>query len=224
MALAAVLGACEDPNTQVRDWYEPLADTLRRYNAENPLSIVTFNYDRSLEFLVSKKLGRDRQRDTTELSAVCRIKHVYGILANLPGTNNGFEVAYGQLRQQGWHSWKAREALQFIWDEPSKETLQICSDWIKEAEYVVILGFGYDERNMQRLGLTNLPAEKYVFSTGYNMSPDDRARVRTSCPRASIFWGDGNDDARSFLEKTKILEWAPQGRPAADLMRHLATP
>ena len=121
MALAKVLGDCEDPQTPL-GWYELIGNHLQAFSTENPLRIVTLNYDRSLEFFVSRRYqelaecsirqSREKFREVTE------IRHLYGLLGDLPdlGGEGEFKVEYGQMKEEGWNAWKAREAMRFIGD------------------------------------------------------------------------------------------------------------
>lgn len=222
MAVAAVLGACENPSFKGRDWYDELAQVLLHFDAGNPLSVVTFNYDRSLEFILSTKFRATSQLGRANLGEICRIVHVYGILAGLPGNGTDFPVEYGQLKSNGWNAWRSREALKFIWDNPTESTLEICCRCIQEAEYVVILGFGFDQMNMRRIGLTSLPVGKCLFSSGYGLSQLKRAEIQSTLQSAQICWGNDSEQSLSFLRRSQVLRWAAQGRSAHDLVSALA--
>jgi hypothetical protein len=225
MALAKVLGNCEVPR-RPRGWYRKLANHLQAFSTENPLRIVTLNYDRSLEFFVSRHYeeltecsipqSRKKFREVTE------IRHLYGLLADLPDLGGGgeFEVKYGQMRAEGWNAWNARERMRFIGDPIDPKTVEECKRWIDEAEYVIALGFGYHKQNVQRLGLDTLRRGKCLFSSGFGLDPDKLGMC--SLAGATIHLGSCDHDVLKYLRRTKVLESAARGLPAADLMEQLS--
>lgn len=222
MALAKILGDCEDRQSQL-GWYGLLGNCLQAFSNSNPLRIVTFNYDRSLEFFVSQSYmelaacstpqSRQKFREVTEIG------HIYGRLADLPHFGGEFEVEYGQMRAKGWNAWKAREPMMFIGDPIDGGTLETCKRWIQEAEYVIVLGFGYHEENVRRLGLDRLPRGKCLFSSGFGLHRDKLEM----CSRAgaTIHLGKYDEDVLTYLRRTSVLESAAKGLRAADLMEQL---
>jgi hypothetical protein len=223
MALAKVLGDCEDPQVQP-GWYRLLCSHLQGFSKSNPLRVVTLNYDRSLEFFVSRHwqemVGCSIPESRQRIREVMQIQHLYGRLADLPHFGGKFEVEYGEMGQQGWNAWNAR-GLDFIWSQIDPDTEQTCRQWIRQSEYVIVLGFGYHEENVRRLGLHRLPRGNCLFSSGFGLCSKQRKRVRQACSPAKVHFGGRREDVPTYLQRTGVLESVARGRPPADLMKQL---
>ena len=160
-AIALSLIPREDPNLlrhgSEERWYEYLFGKLsgpREHFWWNNLSIVTFNYDRSLESFLFAALKATYGIDSptaVKFMQLIPIMHVYGELgpfdfdgkAGRPYTNEVTEDAVG----------KAVHAIQVMPEDSPSEGLKRAHVRLSGAKIVCFLGFGYHPTNVQRLEL-----------------------------------------------------------------------
>ncbi len=165
-AIAATLIPIEDPTRlfppQVSrpHWYEFLANRLEvgtpRFD-ENQLSIVTFNYDRSLEhYLYKVLLTRCGVGDTEAFGLLKKIPmiHVHGTLgaySPLGGDGRQYtqEVTGETVRM-------AARDIRIVSDaDVETEQFQTARTLLKQAERIYFLGFGFQADNVRRLEVFN---------------------------------------------------------------------
>lgn len=141
-----------------QDWYDYLWNRLASGHSwdelsfEN-LSIVTFNYDRSLEFFLLNAMtgtyGKSLEEAADKLKGL-KINHVYGDIGEHspllpPYDYYGSPVTFDRVT-------RATERLKVIPEarnnDPSFEQAQAT---LKYSETICFLGFGFDRVNLQRL-------------------------------------------------------------------------
>lgn len=168
-AIACSLMPKENPDNlrQRREdvhFYEYLFGIINSENVlENGnLSIVTFNYDRSLEaFLFSAILnayGTDEQK-TLELLDSIPVVHVYGSLgkfvraetdAEPEGRNYDPTVDVKPLQI-------ATKGIKILSEaEDTSPELERAKELLRQANTICFLGFGYHPRNIERLGINDM--------------------------------------------------------------------
>jgi hypothetical protein len=192
-----------------RNWYRQLFDRLVEDCpfeglGENKLSIITFNYDRSLEhYLITALYKRHRGRSMVEcrdaLSAI-KIMHVYGKLGRLPWEEEDKTVDAPYLRKPVPFGEQAPRETQLDTLYAQKPLLvvaagniQIISEGIDETDRlreavrllmessrVFILGFGFHPANLRRLRLESL-ARHQVWCTTDGLAADRRKQL-DKCP------------------------------------------
>ena len=133
---------------------------------KNNIKIITFNYDRSLEYFLLKSMkskysGQDENAILKKLQTI-PIIHVYGKLGNLPVYDSPDSlVPYDLLRKA-----KIERSGNFLCDYLYRASSKIITiyqakeiepvlgkarDFILDAQRIYFLGFGFDTINMQRL-------------------------------------------------------------------------
>ena len=140
------------------NWYKYLAGKLDSHFEEfgdNKLSIVTFNYDRSLEFYLLNSLicshGKKRDECANALAKI-PIVHVYGQLGEKP------------YLQQGSRQYRPNEVEQFryvetaaygikLYHEEAKAATEEARELLSRAKRICFLGFGYHPFNIDRLNI-----------------------------------------------------------------------
>jgi hypothetical protein len=183
-------------------WLQMVFNVIRGRQDEDhkhPLRIVTFNYDLSIEyflfhaFLASYKLSEKDARTMMDQSV--QVIHVYGQLGQI--------VELGGDREYGGEITKsavsvASKGLKIIGRAPDDPIFNEAHQAIVDAEFLGILGFGYDATNVANLKLYERVAPKYAFSTGFGMGYGMRAWMRNSAlPPITI--GSSKDDVAAFL-------------------------
>ncbi len=167
LAIAAALIPREQPEKLFppgapgRHWYELLFNTMDNpvgAFGDNKLSIITFNYDRSLEFYLFTVLACRLGSDDKAIDVLSRIPiiHVHGSLGKLATTHDKGREYSNQLTSKGLKL-AAKEIV--IVGEASGRTqaFQRARQLLQGAEHIVFLGFGYHAESIQRLGLFNEP-------------------------------------------------------------------
>jgi len=180
--------------------------TTSRQIFENDVCFVTFNYDMSLEDkLLSSLRGISlfASEDITEFFGNNRFLHVYGKirdkeqpdlipLMNLHMDNGRIDPRFAQ----GFFDelYRASKGIRTIdpHDKTDEETLQRAKTAILRAKCVYILGYGFDARNSERLGLNEalrpqLDRPKYVLFT--NLGDVNRVNKAASKVFLGIFNG-----------------------------------
>lgn len=177
VAIAKVIMDCEDDTRifQNNSWYKVLYNIICGYPdlenfGANKLSILTFNYDRSLEyFFFSQLLGDygDRNRDTI-LSLVRKIPiiHLHGRINMLSWEDSQEGCPYGR---KGFMPDIFKIAEKMVLPNDENEISNGAHRLIEEAGIIYFLGFGYDESNLRKLGISSISKCEKVFSTSYNL-------------------------------------------------------
>ncbi len=160
--IASLLIRCEVEHklydTENRDgWYDELYQLIRvtdlgRFR-ENKLTIVTFNYDRSLEFKISKAISSAHNLDVercAEAMTHLPIVHVHGSLGELDTINpNGvpFDPDLSPPRIE-----MAMQSIKVVHEDlDTSAEFTVAANSIFQAKHVLFLGFGYHGSNVQRL-------------------------------------------------------------------------
>ena len=175
-AIALSLLSNEDPGVlnsfDVRDkgiyhfLYNSLAASWEEFR-ENKLTIVTFNYDRSLEFFLFSALKHSYNKSDTEIAeAIAKIPiiHVHGSLGPLPWQASDGSDYYPLFGRNDTAKNKvkrvklAAENIVIVSEaEPKSKEFTVAIQHIQEADKIYFLGFGYFRVNLGRLGLSQLP-------------------------------------------------------------------
>lgn len=147
------------PHAPDHDWYELLVNTLDsdadRF-AENSLSVITFNYDRSLEHYLFTVLRTRRQSDSAAAQALASIEiiHVHGSLGKLPPLHRGGRP-YTPTLDASMVRDAAKEII--VVGEASDDTAEFkrARDVLSKAKRIMFLGFGFHAESVRRLGVFN---------------------------------------------------------------------
>jgi len=166
---------------RVDPWYRHLWQWLIDHRdpvfSTPSLSIVTFNYDRSLEqflLIASQNLFRLDETQAAGLLGQLPIVHVHGALGPLPpGKSAGDSVPYGGQRDGrnavlGRSILQAASGIKFISDNINEEpSLLEARSLLAEADEIIFLGFGYHRTNVERLlsVLKDHPRERTLVGT-----------------------------------------------------------
>lgn len=140
--------------TDLDPWYEDLAEQLKRRCAtpsmlenDNSLKVLTFNYDRSLDLYLKEFLAASPRHKGADWSKAVAIEHLYGELPSAPTGEGAITTMDLPL-----HAWKNRSSIRLIGDRNRADIEKIHS-LIEGSNRVVFVGFGFDDENMELLGL-----------------------------------------------------------------------
>lgn len=174
-SIAALLLETEDEkkliNTENRDhWYRYFfnkfaAESWEHLSFSN-VSIVTFNYDRSLEkFLhvsIKESYGKNDAEAADKLKTL-KIVHVYGSLGSpVPGDENYLPYG-GSVTEQKVKI--AANSLRVIPEgRDDDDSLNTARTMLSEADYIAFMGFGFDETNVDRLHAQETCKRKQILN------------------------------------------------------------
>jgi hypothetical protein len=177
-----------DPPKPDADWYLHLSKTLNSSFDEfenNKLSVITFNYDRSLEHCLFTSLRNWHGKSVDECIeklAKLPIIHVYGQLGTIPYPQHGCRQ-YRPLGEDESKEYGAvLDAAHGITLLNEKESdVQEVHNLLGAAERVCFLGFSYHPLNLARLALHNSAGRsREVFGTARNfeVSEINQTKIR----------------------------------------------
>ncbi|MFN7869759.1 MAG: hypothetical protein ACK5TX_20315 [Planctomyces sp.] len=131
-------------------WYDRLVSEIHVDDPcklkDNGLSVVTFNYDRSLDFRLHKyienQFGIEASEAWSLLEDAIKIVHVHGSLGRYP------QSTYAD--KSNIYDWG--QDIKIISEvEDDTEEFRLASDLLNNADRVVVLGFGFAADNVKRL-------------------------------------------------------------------------
>jgi len=176
-----------------------------------PISIVTLNYDRSLEYFLIKNVEYNCP-EKLEAQAMMKvfqlpIIHAHGSLGDLP------RVPYGDVGNSPESMKDAAERIMIMSDKlEDGEAFQTAQVQIAQAKNIVFLGFGSHKRIMDALlAKTDLSAAR-VFGTALKIPNIDRSRI-------SAYFDDAIDLGRERVDCATFL--SKQGIDRMNLKRNL---
>lgn len=170
-------------------WYQYLLEKLSVASPDeftkNKLAIITFNYDRSIEYYLFTTLKHRYNLQDKECAEIIReipIIHVHGSLGNLPWQGspsmpygqksykpNGNDIPDAKIKNATVQIKVVSEA-----DKTSKEFKE-AHQVMDRVEKIFFLGFGYYELNLRRLRIKSITDSPYVdvYGTSYGMGNSD---------------------------------------------------
>jgi hypothetical protein len=158
------------------NWYMCLFGRMKTSFEElgkNNISFITFNYDRSLEYFLSKAIEDKFTKSPEESAKMMKnfpIVHLYGRLDPLPWQEkNGRE--YSATKNLTNRLMAAPENIKLISNERDIDKSPEFKDaykLIEEAKCIFFLGFSFDETNLGRLKV-ELMRDKLVQATALEL-------------------------------------------------------
>jgi hypothetical protein len=138
----------------------------------NHLSIITFNYDRSIEHYLHTAMMNRYGKTPDECAKALQqipIIHVYGSLGLLPWqTESPQSIKYGGANDL---LKIAAENIKIMHEgEKDSDEFKRARRLIETSDRVFFLGFGYHPTNIERLGRDILHNTKLVMGTTYRLS------------------------------------------------------
>lgn len=178
----------------------------------NKLSIITYNYDRSFEhflFRALKNSYRLSNADATQLMESVPIIHLHGSLGLLPWQRDG-GLKYGGTDNRRSDVQLASKSIRIIHEEVDLDKdpeFRRAYTEIDKAKRIVLLGFGYDDKNLERL---RLPVSKgkgqcRFFGSCYKLTQNERTNLNAKFFNNNAIFGDSRLDALNFLREAVSL-------------------
>lgn len=172
------------------DWYQHLLHTMLLTDGFDGLvfsnvSILTFNYDRSLECAIFKMLSGlgHSDNDCRKAMNTLYIRHLHGQIGHLPeldGRGRRYETTVDADSLQ-----LAMDSI-YIVHEPVENNPVFREAFIplRQAKHVIFLGFGYLDRNVERLNLSENRLDKVTtyWGTGVGVTTAQTQRYARLFP------------------------------------------
>lgn len=225
-AVAKILMEKEDHGFLIAkegEWYQHLwhfmddAENLDVFG-ENKLSIITYNYDRSLEHYLHTALTNSygaspKQACEQQLSQIPVI-HLHGSLGRLPWQDK--EPGTGPVREyvpdaKGKGAINAASKAIQILDEveavPSRQ-FQRAHKCLLKAKHIYVLGFGYDPENVKRLkppeGQIRAPVQGTCLGFSGQEARELALRMNETFAKQFTLAG-GGEDTMGFLRNVTFV-------------------
>lgn len=181
LAIAHELIKREDMNilfslTNNEHWYPWLYQKLDTGDfesfANNNLSIITFNYDRSLEMYLFTALKNSYGKTDDQVSQVISkisIIHVHGQLANLPWQAKNWRQYTPNFNNSELKT--GADLIKIIHENiDSDEEFKKARELLEDAVFIYFLGFGYHETNMDRINISRLSNNASIIGTCFGLT------------------------------------------------------
>jgi hypothetical protein len=151
--------------------------------AKNPVVLITYNYDRLIEHRLCGALmahyGRSRD-DCIRVLRQLQIIHLHGDLGPLPGFAAEGAVEFGPSMgtEADFAAAITRAMSRIVVVHEAKdetEDFDRARKALQSADQIVMLGFGYGERNLSRLDIKRWKRAKHLWGTTYRLTPSQVA-------------------------------------------------
>jgi len=210
------------------NWYDLLFEALNcpvDQFGENRVAIVTFNYDRSLEYYLHRKLLATytpaTKRFCEEQLNKIPIVHVYGCLGPVEWEDRRRMVAYGEYEDEDIIG-RAAENIRIMSDKGNEDEGGYFGEahelLRRNVRAIYYFGFGFDPTNLERLVPSLCFPGHKVLGTCYGLSYQRKREVEKISSRRLVFY---TRDRQSLIDSKiydfihKYIDWNETGRPAS---------
>jgi len=216
-AIADAIISCEDEKILSQrnndNWYRRLFNMINAPSCsdfcKNPISFITFNYDRSLEQYLYQTLSNAYPTTKDEISSLLKtipVIHVHGKLGDLPWQTDKNEQPYNNGRRNNEiYLGKSAEMISIPCEKidiDSDSVFSECYKLLERAKKIFIFGFGYDRDNLDSIKIRNNLDGKSVIGTNIGIDLRRYKEIKDYF-REKIFLGDierGNVKEFSIIE------------------------
>jgi hypothetical protein len=198
-AIAYCLAQCETGDRLFRHKDNWLRDLYSRIDASKEglkdykLSIITFNYDRCVEFFLHTALRYTHDcsdEHATDLLAYIPIIHLHGQLGYLPWQGKPNEDTRRFSQEVNHHAIEASVRNIKIIHEGTEDRdvdFKRAKKLLQDSERILFLGFGYHPVNLDRLGIKELGSKK-IFGSCVSLGNQEKSRIADyfrGCPSSN---------------------------------------
>jgi hypothetical protein len=206
------------------NWYQYFLKMLNApYDSfqENKASVITYNYDRSLEEYLFKALRvRDKENHgdadwAIKLKESIPIVHLHGQLGayqHFVNVQTQSYVPFGDWQRGGFLK-TAADGIRIIhedFDLDNDPVFQQAYTLISEAKYVFFIGFGYHPTNIRRLRLKKCTSGgANMYGTAYGLTDAERVKVTVGLGQRTSHGnnlGAGDHDTLRFLRESNLIQ------------------
>lgn len=191
------------------DWYGYLFNRLIpkcpfESFADNKVSFLTFNYDRSLEQYLFSALINAYGRSPIEVITIMNkieILHLYGQLGDLPWQEENGQPYDSRRGDHAGYLESSANAIKIVHenvDISQNEVFQKAHHLLLQAKNIYFLGFGYHEMNLDRLRIKEFISGRNLRGTILGLEP---SRKRDILRYFQSKIGMVDADSMTFLQK-----------------------
>lgn len=192
-----------------KDWYRylwvKLSDTTFDDFDKNQLSIITFNYDRSIEhflFTAMRALYRESEQDCEKKLKKIPIIHVHGRLGALPWQGKNGRSYNNKIYLDEVVKISGQIKIMKEQDDSPRE-FEEAVRILSSVEKVCILGFGYNPRNLQRLKAKEIFQDFKAIGTTLGFGVAEKRDISETW---NILNKDSHNEILDFLKNHFILK------------------
>lgn len=175
--------------------------------AENKVSFITFNYDRSLEFFFQRSLmnyfGIDKIRANKIIDKI-PIIHVHGLLGEFKDGHPYYRDYSPELTKQVIET--SAKMIRLFHDKSldSGEMKEKAKRLFNTAKVVCFLGFGYHPANINRIKVDEFKYQVKMVGSSYFMGEAEKTAVVSILDRIKL--GASSQDCLEFLRQNFVPE------------------
>jgi hypothetical protein len=171
----------KDQKRIAEGWYKYFAQQLRlssTYWGDGLLTIITYNYDRSLEYFLFRILTstcKKSQQECWDIFQTIPIIHIYGELGAFNPIDDGLPYA-PSLNIETARA--AAKNIRLMHEAKNEGLTNRSKTAVENAEVVCFLGFGYHPENIEPLAVKARTQGKRVLGTAYQLTKAERSRLK----------------------------------------------
>ncbi len=187
---------------------------------ENDVCFITFNYDRFLEHYLYSSLANTFTLtdpvEITKLLSKIEIIHVYGKIGPLEWQDNTHGIKFGNDQQEITLDLleSTYKNINIVYDErTSEDHRELIYKKLKETNHLIFLGFGWDQMNLELLGIPDiLKSTQLILGTSYKLEDGQIRRTYNILKQAtqrqpiSVRIGDINCDCLNLLKHGPLIK------------------
>jgi len=215
LAIAAAILMCENERRLNANWYQWLLERIIEDGPDFPaqnLSVITFNYDRSLERFLWRAFRHSfkiTNGQADEMLNRIEILHVYGEVGEARKPREFEYGNLGSLNQDPWMVKRAADNVNVVAPRAIPDTAARAKQLILESQRICFLGFGFWKENLDVLGFQGklskpVFASCYCLSRGIQMDVLERFGA-TDQSSPTINFGTPEQDVLTFLTHWNAL-------------------
>ncbi|MCJ2023381.1 hypothetical protein [Methylobacterium sp. J-067] len=146
-------------------------------------TIISFNYDRSLEFFflhALMALYNINENEASEIMKTLAIFHPYGTVGKLPFMANNGETAsyYGNILMGDPLIQVSKDIATYTEKIRDVETVERLRSAVSRCERLMFLGFGFHEQNLSLLKPATMATEREIYATAYGIPSTNLPTIR----------------------------------------------
>lgn len=187
-------------------WYQHLYENMSAPFddfARNALSVVTFNYDRSLEVFLLRALQNSHEKSEAEVAKALKsipIIHVHGSLGPLPWQEAGGREYKHSIDPEDVRN--AASTIRIISElQEEDEAFEEARSLLSESERVIFLGFHYHKENVARLRLELASGVFRLFGSAFHRTDLEMHEINNMFKPAIIELGHRGDKTLQYLRE-----------------------
>lgn len=201
-----------NPEIKGKSWYDYIFQKMTTPKSEefplNQISFITYNYDRSFEEFLSGCLQVNynlRNNEDRDIIEKLNILHIHGSIGSLDVRDVNC-VDYGIINDDTKLRVAANSIKIIHESEHNIDTLNKARQLIRGADRVCFLGFGYHEKNLERL---KLPEKDSTFYNGTSVGllTMELEKIQSMFKQKISLY---NYDIITFLRIVDVLEIEPE--------------